>query len=712
MQPHTLLLLVLAAALLCGLPVLPATAADPTVPGDPTVPAADYFAEPVGLPFDEQVIETGQEKGWHWKEFRYTSILYQGEAVRIHAVYAWPDGADAAHKVPAIIATHGADTGIRGAAASYYWNALRTIVPQGYAMLFFDWDPKPSTDWNPATPDMVKRFTTYGQLNFLKTGYFSKEDDFKASLHYQAMMAGRRGLTWLCAQPEVDAHKIGAWGASYGGIFTSMLTGIDDRIVAADPTVYTSDFGRKEESYNMLPGNWTDQDEQAWRARFDSYVTLRARTPILLYTVGANDPTFRLTKAMRIFAAMNEPKHLLIGPNQAHGYWDLPQTVLFFDSALKGKMARPAVHLQHAEIAGREAVATARIVADAPQKVEFFITPVFEMDPVRGYAALTSDTWRWTAVEGVKGAEGAYSARWPLPVMRPYDPQERLLTWGDTDSLTPATAAPTRPAPTELEQGAVRLFVRVTDKYGAMECCPLAEPLLFSDPPAAVPATVPAGEHLPVLEAAVRVRQATTVAITPDAPAGQPRATLDAPLPEKTVGRGGYVLWNWAHHVSPDAALLTDGVATPPKQLLPPFTDTIPAQSFVQYNWNYNQQSGFTSFTISGKPDATPAAAPWHGALYLPGSGVTEDLPLTVQDDREHRLTLIMPACRAGSCTMRVSLRGAEGWTETVRYTHTATCDQYFQFRFRGKVTLRIQMTSQPEDHTRTLVGPSALFLD
>ena len=86
-----------------------------------------------------------------------------------------------------------------------------------------------------------------------------------------------------------------------------------------------------------------------------------------------------------------------IGPNQAHGYWDLPQTVLFFDSALKGKMARPAVHLQHAEIAGREAVATARIVADAPQKVEFFITPVFEMDPVRGYAALTSDTWRWTA---------------------------------------------------------------------------------------------------------------------------------------------------------------------------------------------------------------------------------------------------------------------------------------------------------------------------
>jgi dienelactone hydrolase len=694
--------------LLAGALAVPAGAADPVVP-------ADYFAEPVGLPFDLQEIETKQEDGWHWREFRYTSIVYQGEAVRIHAIYAVPDGADAAHPVPAIIATHGADTGIRGTAGSYYWNALRTIVPKGYAVLFYDWDFRPSTDWNPATPDMVKRFSTYGKLDFTKTGYWSKEDDFRASLHYQAMIAARRGLTWLTAQPEVDAKKLGAWGASYGGIFTSMLAGIDDRIIAADPTVYTSDFGLKEEAYNMLPGGWTDADAQAWRVRFDSFLTLRAHHPTLLYTVGANDPTFRLTKAMRIFAAMNEPKHLLIGPNQNHGYWDLDQTVLFFDSALKGKMARPVVHLQSAKLAGREVVATASLVAEAPQKVEFFVAPAFELDPVRGWSALTSDTWKWTAVEGAKAADGTYSARWPLPVMRPRNNKQRLFTWDATDRLQPDPKELTPAVPTfsaEKLQGAVQVFVRVTDKYGAMECTPLAEPVLFSDPETIAEMLPAKGSDLPVLEAAVRVRQAATVAITPDVPAGQPRATLPGGLPEPAVGRGGYVLWNWQKN-RPSETLTTAGVATPTVKLLAPFTATVKPDNFFQPNWANYQQSGFASFTIAGQPPADePAARPWHGALPLPGTGVAEELALTVADDQEHRLTLVMPAAHAGSCTMRVSLRSAEGWTETVRYLHTADCDQYFQFRFRGNVTLRVEMTSQPEVHYETLVGPSALFLD
>ncbi|MFA6292587.1 MAG: hypothetical protein WC637_12435, partial [Victivallales bacterium] len=66
-----------------------------------------YFAEPKDLPYDEEILEQKQETGWHWKEFRYTSLIYGGEPIRIHAVYAAPDAADAAHKVPAILMTHG-----------------------------------------------------------------------------------------------------------------------------------------------------------------------------------------------------------------------------------------------------------------------------------------------------------------------------------------------------------------------------------------------------------------------------------------------------------------------------------------------------------------------------------------------------------------------------------------------------------------------------
>ena len=65
----------------------------------------EYFAEPANLPFDEEVQEQKQEDGWHWTEFRYTSLIYQGEPIRIHAIYAVPNDASATHKVPVILAT-------------------------------------------------------------------------------------------------------------------------------------------------------------------------------------------------------------------------------------------------------------------------------------------------------------------------------------------------------------------------------------------------------------------------------------------------------------------------------------------------------------------------------------------------------------------------------------------------------------------------------
>src|SRR5690242_1605902 len=54
---------------------------------DEAIPS-DYFAEPANLPYDEEVQAEKQETGWHWKEFRYTSLVYQGVPIRIHAIYA------------------------------------------------------------------------------------------------------------------------------------------------------------------------------------------------------------------------------------------------------------------------------------------------------------------------------------------------------------------------------------------------------------------------------------------------------------------------------------------------------------------------------------------------------------------------------------------------------------------------------------------------
>lgn len=76
-----------------------------TAAAEPAQRPSDYYAEPASLPFDEEPIEKRQEAGWHWTEFRFTSLVYHGEPIRIHAIFAAPDLATADNKAPLIIST-------------------------------------------------------------------------------------------------------------------------------------------------------------------------------------------------------------------------------------------------------------------------------------------------------------------------------------------------------------------------------------------------------------------------------------------------------------------------------------------------------------------------------------------------------------------------------------------------------------------------------
>jgi len=54
----------------------------------------------------------------------------------------------------------------------------------------------------------------------------------------------RNAISWLSLQPEVDANRIGAWGASFGGAHVLYLAAFDKRIkaaVAAIPSMRTID---------------------------------------------------------------------------------------------------------------------------------------------------------------------------------------------------------------------------------------------------------------------------------------------------------------------------------------------------------------------------------------------------------------------------------------------------------------------------------------
>ena len=75
-----------------------------------------------------------------------------------------------------------------------------------------------------------------------------------------------------------------------------------------------------------------------------------------------------------------------------------------------------------------------------------------------------------------------------------------------------------------------------------------------------------------------------------------------------------------------------------------------------------------------------------------------------------------MPNSSTNTCNVRISLCAVDGSAVTVKYRHGPDRDQIMQFRFKGKVILREQITSQPQDlnyaQAYTSIGPSAIFFD
>ncbi len=395
---------------------------------EPPLMPVDYYAEPAGLPFAETIQQEKKETGWKWTEFRYTSIVYEGQPMRIHAVYAVPDSASATHKVPVIVMTHGKfgeimkidvrfpagnepgkpvnPTAIPGFSGGgfgpprrtdpRYLDAVRDLVAAGYAVIYFEWNPDPAIKAGPLAVDAPEpSYSTFGTLDFSKD-WMQSGNDWRDGLFYQTMMAGRRAITWVEARPEVDATRIGATGASYGGIFSSLLAAIDLRIKAVAPTVYSGGFGIGEPSYNNLAlGKFTPSQAQEWKARFDPEVLLNRRSVALpiLYLVGSSDAAFWITKTSRHYQALPEPKQILIAPNQGHGFWNFAQTVRFFDRELQHKGTQPKIE---SVLSAKEQDGWKFSVKSNTAPVEFFyaVEPLHDMT-LREDRRSDPSKWKW-----------------------------------------------------------------------------------------------------------------------------------------------------------------------------------------------------------------------------------------------------------------------------------------------------------------------------
>ena len=237
---------------------IPMHAADtkPVIPQTLDELWADFAELDKSTPLKVELLKEWEQDGVVCRIIRYQVGVFKGTPSRVAAFYAFPKGAK---KLPALLHMHGG-----GQSASL--NNVVTYAKRGYACISINWGGNkmslgqetwsgPQTDWGKldATHPPQRNKANHFAGSLTPDQYTLDEvESPRNSNWFLVLMAGRRAITFLEQQPEVDAARIGAHGHSMGGKLTTNLAGIDRRIKAAVPSCGGS--GDLLESQADLPG--------------------------------------------------------------------------------------------------------------------------------------------------------------------------------------------------------------------------------------------------------------------------------------------------------------------------------------------------------------------------------------------------------------------------------------------------------------------------
>lgn len=146
-------------------------------------------------------------------------------------------------------------------------------------------------------------FDTYwqGERATPADNHFLGTFDVLAGDSFAGMLMGEsvRAVSLLAARPEVDPARIGITGASGGGMVSAYVAAIDERIAAAAPVVYTTDW-----EWLLLESLQGDPDQIPFGAARsaplpDDWATIAPRP--LLFITAEEDPIFPPSVAQRVF---------------------------------------------------------------------------------------------------------------------------------------------------------------------------------------------------------------------------------------------------------------------------------------------------------------------------------------------------------------------------------------------------------------------------
>lgn len=249
----------------------------------------------------------------------YETLPYQGKETRAFAYIGIPESEG---PVPAMVLVHGG-----GGKAFSEW--VKIWNDRGYAAISISLEGH-----MPNKQGAGKIRHEYSGP--VRVGRF---DDAELPLQEQWMTHAVSDVmlahSLLRSLPEVDADRIGVTGISWGGILSSLVSGVDDRFKCAMP-VYGAGF--LYESHGHFKSVQTDA-QKFW----DPARHFASSSMPTLWVNGDSDGHFSVNITSHSFKVTEGHAWMTIHPGMAHGHppgWDpkrVPEIYAFADQILKAK---------------------------------------------------------------------------------------------------------------------------------------------------------------------------------------------------------------------------------------------------------------------------------------------------------------------------------------------------------------------------------------
>ena len=268
----------------------------------------------LATPLNPRTTKTTEQDDVVTEEVMFHSEMDGEKSVDIFAFFSRPKDARA---LPAFIWNQG---GL--GQASTYWTILG--AKRGYAALCIDF-PMPG----------YRSTGGYPIVSSLDAG-----PDPKRAPIYHGAVALLKAVSYLESRAEVDRNRIGMCGSSWGGFYTTLMTGLDPRLKAGSAMFGTGSL--------QLGNSWwfgggpnakfDAATREHWRTTLDPAFRLaQQQTPIGWFT-GANDHFYWMPALMETHRLAAGPKHLTILPNWNHGLTPTADEQVFawLDVHLKG----------------------------------------------------------------------------------------------------------------------------------------------------------------------------------------------------------------------------------------------------------------------------------------------------------------------------------------------------------------------------------------